>query len=149
MKEIVKQENVNKTVYQAIDGTEFINKEECRKYEDTALACINARYRKLVVHTSDEYTLFEAGSEDNIVEVVNLQSSKDVDIVFQMWLYYNSYHSKNTDICDERLNKLTICSENSHLLFVYRGYEGDCFGILKSFDEYMEMFNDLKNKINE
>lgn len=149
MKEIVKQENVNKTVYQATDGTEFINKEECKKYEDTAIACINARYRKLVVHTSDEYTLFNAGCEDNIIEVVKLQSGRDVDVVFQVWAYYNSYHTKNTDMCDKYLNKLIKCSENDHLLFVYRGYENDCFSILRSFDEYIEMFNDLKNKINE
>lgn len=149
MKEVVKQENVNKTVYQAIDGTEFTIKEECRKYEDTALACINTRYRKLVVHTSDEYTLFNAGSSDNIVEVVNLQSGKDVDVVFQMWLYYNSYSSKDTDRCDKYLNKLIKCSENGHLFFVYRGYEDDCFDLLRSFDEYIEMFHDLKNKINE
>ena len=44
MIELHKEKTVNYTVYQAIDGTIFNDKEECRKYEKSALAVLLSRY---------------------------------------------------------------------------------------------------------
>lgn len=56
MKEITKERtHVEKyTVYQASDGAEFINYEECKKYEDSALGVARGNIAKLVVGRSND-----------------------------------------------------------------------------------------------
>ena len=70
MKEVVKSKTVNTVVYQALDGTEFVNKDECRKYEESAKCVLFHKYNKLVVKREHEETIFKTGSYDDIVDIV-------------------------------------------------------------------------------
>ena len=63
MKEIIKEVKNTYTVYQAIDGTEFDSKEECKKYEDTAKCLLLTKYRPLVKKTVTEIDVFNTGSD--------------------------------------------------------------------------------------
>lgn len=150
MKEIKKERTVFDTFYQAIDGTEFAIKDECIKYDASAYAVINSKYRKLVTHTTTEYDLFMAGSEDNTVEVIKLNNNHDIDVVFQMWSYINKHSANNETTCLNVLEKLESCLKQSGILFIYRGYEEECsFWVMGSYESYIERLNNIISKENE
>ena len=101
MKEIIKDKTIveHYTVYQATDGTEFNNPEECRKYEESALGVIRSKIAKLIIYDTrkisgeDAWTIM-GGCDDHDIVVVKMNTAADLDIVKQ-WLllecpYYNS-----------------------------------------------------------
>lgn len=150
MKEIKKERTVFDIVYQAIDGTEFRDKHECEEYEASAYAVINSKYRNLVAHTTTEYDLFMAGSEENTVEVIKLNNNHDIDVVFQMWSYINKHSANNETTCLNVLKKLESYLKQSGILFIYRGYEEEySFCIMSSYESYIERLNNIISKENE
>lgn len=48
MKEISVKQEVFVTKYEAMDGKQFTSKEECQKYEDSAMCVITSKYNELV-----------------------------------------------------------------------------------------------------
>lgn len=76
--------------YEAIDGTFFETKEECRKYEKTANAVIGKRFYDICVKDSNgkcaisEWRLWEFcgfASDENYLVVADIQNEKDLDVV--------------------------------------------------------------------
>ena len=115
MKEVIKERtNVEKyKVYQASDGTEFMNYEECRKYEDSALGVIRGNVAKLIVGRTDDAWELMGGNDDNSVIAVKMNCVADVDLVKQLFLlehpYYNSDERKEAkqkkfDIIEDAYN---------------------------------------------
>lgn len=150
MKTITKNRTIEDVYYQAIDGTEFRDKQECEKYEASAYAVINSKYRNLVIHTTTEYDLFSAGSDDNTVEVVKLSNNHDIDVVFQMWSYINKHSSNNNETCLKHLNTLKECLKQSGIMFIFRGYEEeDSFWFMGSYEYYVNKLNAIIDKVNE
>ena len=100
MKEVIKERtHVEKyKVYQAPDGTEFMNYEECRKYEDSALGVVRSNVAKLIVGRTDDAWELMGGNDDNSVIAVKMNCVADVDLVKQLFLlehpYYNSDERK-------------------------------------------------------
>ena len=133
MKSIKKEIKSYQTMYVANDGTEFSSEEECRNYERTALCALGAIYRRMVVKSTDEFSLSGFGSEDNDVELVRVKSESDIKTIMQLvvsimtWL--DPYKADNEDEKkrrEERLNSYTekcykAMTENT-LLVVFRGY---------------------------
>lgn len=58
MKQIEAEKRTKVTYYEAIDGTTFLNKEECKAYEDTAKCVLLSMYNKLKRITNTEYGFF-------------------------------------------------------------------------------------------
>ena len=87
MKEIieeVKHESVEHvTYYQAVDGTKFINKEECRLYEESAHGVLRARLQKLVVAGPLCAWDLMGGYEDNEVLAIKISNEEDKDVLLQ------------------------------------------------------------------
>ena len=54
MKEVTKEKVQKYTVYEALDGTEFHDKAECEKYEESAKGVVKARIAKLTVGKANE-----------------------------------------------------------------------------------------------
>ena len=115
MKEVIKERtNVEKyKVYQASDGTEFMNYEECRKYEDSALGVVRGNVAKLIVGRTDDAWELMGGNDDNSVIAVKMNCVADVDLVKQLFLlehpYYNSDERKEAkqkkfDIIEDAYN---------------------------------------------
>ena len=115
MKEIEKERTrVEKyKVYQASDGTEFMNYEECRKYEDSALGVVRGNVAKLIVGRTDDAWELMGGNDDNSVIAVKMNCVADVDLVKQLFLlehpYYNSDERKEAkqkkfDIIEDAYN---------------------------------------------
>jgi hypothetical protein len=116
MKEVVKERtHVEKyKVYQASDGAEFINYEECRKYEDSALGVVRGNVTKLIAGRADDAWDLMGGDEDNPVIAIRMYCAADVDLVKQLFLLEHPYYNederkelkqKKFDIIDTAYNK--------------------------------------------
>ncbi len=86
MKKLEKDLITKYTVFQAIDGTEFSQKEECVKYEESALGVLRGKIKKFVVCEPKDAWTFMGGYDDHQVIAVKPQTEADVDIILQ-WYY--------------------------------------------------------------
>jgi len=95
MKEVIKERtNVEKyKVYQASDGTEFINYEECRKYEDSALGVVRGNAAKLIVGRSNDAWDLMGGDNNNSIVAIKMNCAADVDLVKQLFLLEHPYYN--------------------------------------------------------
>lgn len=127
------------TVYQAIDGTEFNSKEECQKYEDTAKCFLLTKYKPLVKRTVSEYDIFNTGSDEYMIDILQyLSSESDIDILIQLNRLYYSGRKLNDDFYDNMRSKLEKCLKNRDIVLIGRGteYDGyDNFYILSTLQE--------------
>ena len=86
MKKLEKDLITKYTVFQAVDGTEFSQKEECEKYEESALGVLRGKIKKLTVcEPQDAWTLM-GGYDDHKVIAIKAQTEDDIDIILQ-WYY--------------------------------------------------------------
>ena len=131
MKEVVIEKIVKETRYEAIDGTVFINREECIKYDNTARAVLLSKYNKLVLKRLPEYALFGSGSDDCEVEIISINNSEDIKTVMQLVGLESSYLLKkeHQDKYTKYMETLEYALKNNDLVFIYRGYENDNFCI--------------------
>lgn len=86
MKEITKELTTKYTVYQAVDGTEFSQKEECVKYEKSALGVLRGKIKKLTICEPQDAWMLMGGYDDHQVIAVKPQTETDVDTILQ-WYY--------------------------------------------------------------
>ena len=91
MKKLEKDLITKYTVFQAVDGTEFSQKEECEKYEKSALGVLRGKIKKLTVcEPQDAWTLM-GGYDDHQVIAVKPQTETDVDTILQWYYLEHSY----------------------------------------------------------
>lgn len=124
MKETYVTREVKELFYEASDGTTFKDKSECKKYEESAKCVLLTKYKPLVVKESNPEELFHTGSEEEELDVIKIAKEEDIDIVMQLYFYYNpSEYSKERapKIKDLLARALT---END-LVIIYRGYYDD------------------------
>ena len=72
-------EQVVRVEYVAEDGHVFYGangEEECRKYEESALFAVSKKLRRLNNGYASEYSLNENGSEDNELEIFDIQTKE-------------------------------------------------------------------------
>lgn len=86
MKKLEKDLITKYTVFQAVDGTEFSQKEECEKYEESALGVLRGKIKKFVVcEPKDAWTLM-GGYDDHQVIAIKPLIESDIDTILQ-WYY--------------------------------------------------------------
>ena len=129
IKEEVKSYNIR---YEAIDGTIFYSKEECEKYENTAAAVIRSKFLKLVVYESTECGLFGVGSDDDTIYAVKMATSKDVDVVKQLYVLDHSWvlntdSQDNRHYMDEAFDMIDKAYKEKDILFVGKNYDGETY----------------------
>lgn len=125
MKQIEKTRTITEIKYQAIDGTEFDNRDECIKYDNTALAIMMSRYKPLVIKSISEWELFGAGCDDSTCDIVKLNEDSDVDILMFLIAYSNSHYT-DTRLRDIEEKVLTAVGNNDKII-IYRGYNNEDF----------------------
>ena len=120
MKEIIKDKTIveHYTVYEAFDGEEFDNQEECKKYEGSALGVIRSKIAKLIIYDTRKISGEDAwsimgGCDDHDIIAIKMRNAADLDIVKQ-WLllecpYYNNegreeLKAKRFEIFEEAYN---------------------------------------------
>lgn len=145
MRKIQKEQKSYVDVFVAADGTEFKTAEECRKYEDSAYGVLQAKYRKLIIKSTDEESAFGCGSCDGAVEVVQLKTQADIDIVMQLYVLINPHvkDDEHKSILDRLMNLANRAIKENDVLLVGRGYEyADSmwvYGTLNSYKESLDM----------
>ena len=77
----VKAEVVVRTEYVAEDGTVFKNEDECRKYEESALFAVKSRLKKLNSRYVSIFDLYDEGSEDDEIEIFDVQTEEDLELL--------------------------------------------------------------------
>lgn len=93
MKEVTKEKVQKYIVYEALDGTEFNDKAECQKYEESAKGVIRARIAKLTVGKATAWDLL-AGSDDNEVVGIKMQNGRDLEYVKQFFMMECSWYGE-------------------------------------------------------
>lgn len=145
MKEIKKTIESYKYVYVAIDGTEFEDKEECSKYEQSAKGLLLGKYWPLVLKQKTEFEIFGAGNDDSMISIVKLKSQADADIVLQLYCLNNPSMTKDDRKKD--LEKITSrirkAAEEKDCIFIGHGYEGDDFWFAGTKNEHINCLNKI------
>ena len=148
MKEITKEVKNTYTVYQASDGTEFNSKEECKKYEDTAKCLLLTKYKPLVKKTVSEYDVFNTGSEEYMVDILQcLRDEADIDVLIQLHRLYNGSKKINDDFYNNLRSKLEKCFEDKDIILIGRGTEYDGYDNFYVLTTLQEISNNITRYI--
>ena len=119
------------TFYVAIDGTEFRDKAECEKYEQTAHAVVRQKFLKLVIADKTEYDFFHVGSDDTTVYAVKMDSQEEADTVLQLYYMDNPYVLKDEEAPkrykERAFNLVNTAYQEKDILFVGENYDGDIY----------------------
>lgn len=131
MKEKIIDKIIKETVYVASDGTEFKDKEQCKKYEDSAKCALLSKYKPYVIKTVTEWDLFGVGSEEYEYDLFNLQYSWQIDMLIQLD-FLNYDRGKEYEELRERLEKSI-----DKTILIGRGdpHNRWCFYIYESIDD--------------
>lgn len=149
MKEIQKETKQYITVYEAIDGTEFKSKEECKKYEESAKCVLIAKYNKLVVRSCVESNIFGCiGSEEEAINIVKLSNTSDIDTILKLIALHSPSIARNPEWLQKIESRLTDAYNSNSLVIIGRGYEGDCFYLSTTFNEIDKTLAEISNEVN-
>lgn len=115
----MKKNEIKKTIEQVVrveyiseDGHVFYGadgEEECRKYEESALFAVSKALRRLNIKPATEYSLMESGSEENEIEVFDIQTKEDLENL-RRYLYLKL----TANGASENTIKELFTSENGH-----------------------------------
>lgn len=75
-------EEVVRTEYTAYDGTLFLNREECEKYEDSALCSVATQLNFITRDTTAEELCYLEYS-DNAIDIIDIQTEDDIKYLKQ------------------------------------------------------------------
>lgn len=132
MKEITKERTVTEkyTLYEAFDGQEFTDIEECHKYEESALGVARGKVQPLFVNTGNDAWTLMGGCDDNEVIAVRFEDITEVD-TFLQWLYLECPWYLN-DIHKERKAEIESIVRTAYnrddVILINKNCEGDyCF----------------------
>ena len=125
------------TNYVAFNGVVFENKQECLTYENDAINNLFEEYFKTIDYLeTDEFELFNGfGSEDNLIDVVNIKSTKDLLIILGISLYFIDEAGYVDDVKEKKIEEMRgllnkVLNDDEDRLIVYRGeYERQEFYI--------------------
>lgn len=89
MKEIrkeAKREVIDVTIsYEAVDGTLFISKDECIKYENSAFGVLMGRTKEFTIQEGDSTNPFDDSGE-NEFKMLKPRNKEDIDVINQLFL---------------------------------------------------------------
>lgn len=136
------REVVVRTEYVAEDGTIFYNKEECDKYEASALATVSRKLKRLNKRTICEGDIFDDAGEGE-VEIFDVQSQEDLDDLekyLRLKLVHNGWNDTEdascganpfTSIDGKRENYVFENVTYGHEVMIFWNYEEDWFWVYK------------------
>jgi hypothetical protein len=112
VKEEIKREVVDTHIhYEAIDGTVFNDKEECQKYENSAIGVLLGKTVAFTVaHDGDGTSVNPFNdNDDNNYKVLLPQSQEDIDVLNQLHLFpRNCEDYPNPKFTKEHIGKLIL-----------------------------------------
>lgn len=146
--EVITRERVQKStynVYLANDGTEFSDKEECKKYEESAQGVLMTKIKHLIVNDITEEAFWSFGSCDNTIWVIKVESQGDVDTIMQTYLLLNSFLMQNEykDRVERARALVQRALVEKDFLFVGRGFDMDSFWFIGTLSTMKEDLDKL------
>jgi len=118
-------------MYQATDGTEFINYEECRKYEDSALGVVRGNVAKLIVGRSNDAWELMGGDNNNSIVAIKMNCAADVNLVKQLFLLEHPYYNDEIRQLQkqEKFNIIEDAYNNNDVVLFGINCDGDYYFI--------------------
>jgi hypothetical protein len=145
MKEVQVETKSFKTIYRAIDGTDFTNKEDCEQYEQSARGVIMGRFKRLVIAETDEWELLK-GDDEHGVYALKIESQTDIDIVLQAYYLDNPYMLKDDENrAKYRKRYESLCDrayKEKDLLLMGTNCDGELY-FLDTRNAFIERLNNL------
>lgn len=140
MKEVIVEETVAHTEYVAYDGTQFKDKTECKRYEESALGVLMVKYRPYVVRQSTEERIFGHGTEDYFIDVVAVKDINAMETIMQIFLLENPHYKnpENASHLKRIHDRLQRAFDEEGYIFIGRGYREDEFWIMETLSEAIE-----------
>lgn len=150
-------EQVVRVEYIAEDGRIFYDEAEAQKYEESALFALSNKLKRLNVKRASIYDLNETGSEEENLEIFDIQTEEDLENL-RRYLYLtltaNGVSEKNIDFpftsedghrADYVFDSVTI----GHEVLIFWSYDKDHFWVYKdgSLNGYFEWLRSRYNKI--
>ena len=150
-------EEIVRVEYIAEDGTIFNNKEECEKYEESALFVVSYKLKRL--NTKETYIndFNDEGSCDCELEIFDIQTEEDLNNL-RRYLYLKAITNGATEkgIKDaftsddgKRENYVFDSVTIGHEVLVFWSYDKDWFWVYKdgSLNGYFEFLKERYDKI--
>lgn len=155
-------ETVVRTEYIAEDGEVFYDKEQCEKYEQSALFAISKQLKRLSQNIS-AYDINDDLSDECEVEIFDIQTSEDLLMLKRYCYLKASTHGASEKSIEYFMNKTTklsdgreITSEHTldnltfgHEVMVFWDYDRDHCWVYRngSVEDYSNYFKDRINKL--
>lgn len=133
MKEITKERTYTEkyTVYESFDGQEFPDKNECEKYENSALGVARGKVQSLIVSKGNDAWSLMGGCDDHEVVAVKFGDYRYMDDFLQ-WLYLecpwylnNSHKERKAEVEAIVLNAYI----EKDVILLGRNWDGDYYFI--------------------
>lgn len=141
MREINQEVKTYVKKYVAIDGTEFNDREECIKYENSAKVILKSKFLKLVVKETDAWNLLY-GNQDTIVYYIQFREEKDIDTLIQYMCMVDGWLANvSQSEIDKLYEQARKAFNNAEPLLVSE----DCDGTLYILDPLSVIVSNLSN----
>lgn len=151
--EIISREKVEKkyfNVYVANDGTEFSDRDQCEKYEESAMGVLMSKIKPLMVREITTEDIHGYGSSDETVQIFKVESQEDADALLQTYFLTHDIKKDCTESWVIRAKDLIQRALNDkEMLFVSRGYEMDSFWIIGTQASMKESIDSICKKKEE
>lgn len=130
-------EEVVRVEYIAEDGQVFYNEEECKKYEESALFAVSKKLKKLNTKYVSTYDLLENGSEEEELEIFDVQTEEDLyNLRRYLYLKALAHGAKEKDINEcftsDGITRKDFVFDNvtvGHEVLVFWSYDLDWFWV--------------------
>ncbi len=150
-------EELVRVEYIAEDGVVFYNEAECKAYEESALFVVSNKLKKLTKEWTSENDFLEAGSDDNELEIFDVQTQEDLDNL-RRYLYLKAIKNGASDkgiqdafvsIDGKRKNFVFENVTYGHEVMVFWSYDNDWFWVYGdgSLDGYFKCLKEKYAKI--
>ncbi len=151
--EVISREKVEKkyfNVYVANDGTEFSDRDQCEKYEESAFGVLMAKIKPLMVREIAAEDIHGYGSSDETVQIFKVENQEDADALLQTYFLTHDIKKDCKEPWAIRAKDLIQRALNDkEMLFVSRGYEMDSFWIIGTQSSMKESIDSICMKKEE
>lgn len=151
------REFVVKTEYVAADGKVFMDEQECKKYEKSALFVVSNKLKRITNKPITYYDINDNCSDEDVVEIFDIQTENDLDNL-KKYLYLklkDNGESENTvkqcfglgednSRIEYTLDNVTI----RHEVMIFWNFDQSWFWVYRdgSIESYLKFFEDkIKN----
>ena len=136
--------------YEAMDGSIFKSKEECKKYEESAKMVLYTKYKPLVICRKTEEEIYNAGSCEYEIDIIKINTVEDIDILMQLYYLYNTHSSARTEENMQKIRtKVTNYYNNGDIVFIGRGCGYDNYDNFCFINSLQEVINHLNKVVTE